>query len=144
MLDHPSVHIFVYSFIDPSISSPISLFSYLFSHPFVWSVSLFWMPSLCNCARDPSRPVASAGTGTNNIGRTRSMVLGMQLLPAAALPDHFSAAIFGPAAFSGHLRQTASWACAVYPIHSQSRDRCCYCSLMPDYFCLDFGTTHPV
>lgn len=49
--------------------------------------------SLCNCARDPSRRVASAGTGTNNIGRTRSVALELQLPQLAALPAASSAAI---------------------------------------------------
>lgn len=50
MLDHPPLYISVSSFIDPSISSPIPLFGCLFLHPFVWSVSLSQMPSLCQAA----------------------------------------------------------------------------------------------
>ena len=55
--------------------------------------------SLCNCAQVPSRPVASAGTGSSNIGRTRSMSSALRLPPAAPLPGHFAAAIFSLAIF---------------------------------------------
>lgn len=49
--------------------------------------------SLCNCARHPRRLVASTGTGTNSIGRTRSMALALQVPQAAASPAAFSVAI---------------------------------------------------
>jgi hypothetical protein len=42
---------------------------------------------LCSCARGPSRPVASAGTGTSSTGRTRSMASAWRVrLLKAALP----------------------------------------------------------
>lgn len=85
--------------------------------------------SLCICARDPSRAVASEQTGTNSIGKTGSMDSARQLLPAkAALPASSLAAIFVrpflPVTCARPSRNlTASQACAVFlAAHALPRD----------------------